>query len=218
MKNANSHSLYRASRIKDILRIARDRASQPERRTKQWLSRELGLSYRALTAIEDGDTPPSLETAIAWCDAVNDSLAKQKILYIYGLTPLPPTDPRLLADMSTQLINFVNEIKEAEEAARQLQMISVSKRPGKEFSQIELEEVESLLKQILDVRQASYCIADVAENVWGVAKEHVRNRWIAQSIATGVVVKSVEQYEAYKSEKVYTEHIEKLVAMNGPLS
>ncbi|GAK11363.1 helix-turn-helix transcriptional regulator [Geomicrobium sp. JCM 19039] len=217
MKNANSHRLYRASRIKDILRIARERASQPEQRTKQWLSRELGISYRALTAIEEGDAPPTLELAISWCEALEDRIAKEKILYIYGIQALPPTDPRLLADMSTQLINFLQELAEAGAAAKELQRISVSKRPGKEFNPLELEEIQRLLKQILDVRHASYCIANVAEEAWGVARESVKHQWVQQSVANDVVIKSIDEYEKYMKDRNYEQHIQHIVQQNGAL-
>jgi transcriptional regulator with XRE-family HTH domain len=194
--------LYSPSSIGDILRIARERACQEERRTKRYIAEALGITSARLTSIEDGYSQIPFELAVEWCNIVEDDTALEQIKHIYGMD-LPPTDPRLLFSVPEQLVNFIKQANEAIESAQKLLHISARLRPGDEISQKYESDVLRHAKQILDTKQAAECVLKAMEKKWGLCRETLNRNWIQEGIADRVIIQSVSQYENIKKESFF---------------
>ncbi|TDQ35239.1 helix-turn-helix domain-containing protein [Aureibacillus halotolerans] len=218
MQNKNQGGrIYRASAIKDILRIARERSCQAERRTKKWLAEELGITTVRLTGIEQGTSQVPLDLAIAWCDAVGDKVAKQKILYIYGVA-LPPTDPRLLESVPAQFINFQSELREAIDQIEIFKQVYLDIRPGRPLKENHLEVAKRAMKQVMDVKQASQCLSAAVEKAIGISVEQTMSSWVQQAVADGVVMRSIDDYEDYAKDRMYEEHVREFLGAQGVMA
>ncbi|ALA55029.1 helix-turn-helix transcriptional regulator [Shouchella clausii] len=196
--------LYHASQIGDVLRIARERASKPEHRTKQRMAEELGITVARLTRIEEGTAQVPLELAIQWCQIVNDHTALAKVRHIWGLD-LPATNPLLQEDMLSQLINFRRQATQAIEAIAGLLDISVQLRPGDNVTERFGKELYEHAEEILDMKQATESLLTSLSLNWGLDREKLRRSWTQEALADGVLVTSVSHYEEIKKEQFFSE-------------
>ncbi|MED4885048.1 helix-turn-helix transcriptional regulator [Bacillus smithii] len=189
--------LYSPSQIGDILRIARERACQEERRTKRYMAEALGITVDRLTRIENGTAQVPFELAIEWCEIVEDDTALAQIKHIYGMD-LPPTDPRLLDSVPTQLANFISQAKQAIEVAKRLLKMSTEIRPGDNLS-----DSYDLLKDVeefVDIKQATECVLTSLKNNWKVNMDKVNQNWTQEAIHDRVIIPSVSQFESIRKE------------------
>jgi hypothetical protein len=198
---ASKLKIYRTLRIKDILRIARERAVNPNMRTKKALSDALGITYMRLSGMEDGTSQIPMELAYEWCQVTGDRSAWQAILHIYGYT-LPPTDPRLIESLSDQLTNYIEQAREGMAAAERLQEISSDRRPGVDFDERDIEEILRLAKQIRDTDQSSECVIESLEINWDLCIEDVDRQWTQQALSDHVVVPSIDELDEIKREAI----------------
>lgn len=194
--------LYGPQAIGNILRIARERCCQEERRTKRYMARELGITEQRLTNIEKGFSQPPFELAVEWCRIVEDDTALEQIKHIY-LDELPPTDPRLLQSVPEQLVNFIRQSNQAIEAAKKLLMLTTELRPGKEFDVNTSLNILKFAEEILDSHQASECVLDSLEVNWGLNRNELYHNWILEAIKDEVIIKSVSQYEDIRKEEFF---------------
>ncbi|MGM7634206.1 hypothetical protein [Bacillus sp. Hm123] len=194
--------LYSPSAIGDILRIARERSCQEERRTKRYMAKALGITVDRLTRMEEGTSQVPYDLAVEWCNIVNDQTALKQINHIYGMT-LPPTDPRLLLSVPDQLNNFIRQAKRAIEAAKALKDISRNRRPGRPFSEHDERSILNLSEEILDVQQSSECVIGSMEENWGLCKDTLHRNWITEAISDHVIIHSVTQFEEIRKEQFF---------------
>ncbi len=196
--------LYKASQIKDVLRIARERSCQPEYRTKQRMADELGITVARLTRIEDGTAQVTMELAIQWCEIVKDYTALAKVRHIWGLD-LPATNPLLQEDVLAQLINFKRQAKQAIEAVTSLLDVSVQLRPGDIAAERFEQELYMNAEEILDMKQATESLLESMRMAWGLDRERLRRGWIQEALNDGILINSVSHYEEIKRGKFFTE-------------
>lgn len=194
--------LYSPSAIGKILKIARERACQEEHRTKRYMAEALGITVERLTRMENGTSHIPFEIAVEWCKIVEDDTALAKIKHIY-LNELPPTDPRLLQSVADQLVNFIRQAEEAIKAAQELLNISTSQRPGKKMDDSTIKDVYTNAEEILDTYQASQCVLKAMNEQWGMDVDKVKQSWIMEAIAEGVVIPSVTEYENMKKDEFF---------------
>ena len=194
--------LYGPQSIGRILRIARERASQEERRTKRYMAEALGITVDRLTRMENGTAQISFEIAVEWCRIVEDDVALQKIEHIY-LNELPPTDPRLLQNVTDQLVNFRRQAEEAIKAVDKLLEISLQQRPGKQMDKNQTEDAYRYAEEILDTYQAAECVLKSMQDQWRLDIDRLKQSWILEAIAEGVVIPSVSAYENLKKDEFF---------------
>lgn len=194
--------LYSPSAIGDILRIARERACQEERRTKRYMALALGITVDRLTRMENGTARVPFEIAIEWCRVVEDETALEQIKHIYGMG-LPPTDPRLLDSVPTQLANFIRQANQAIDAAKRLMQMSTDLRPGDQVS--ESNEVMRDAEDLLDIKQAAECVLASMKKNWGLNIEKVNQSWMQEAIVDRVVIQSVSEFEKIRKEQFFAE-------------
>ncbi|SFP17492.1 hypothetical protein [Salibacterium halotolerans] len=206
--------LYNPSAIPTILKTARERAKKPERRTKRWLAEQLGMTERRLTGIEDGTSQVHLEECIEWCEAVEDFLALKHILHIYGISE-PPTDPRLLDNVPSQLDNFKAEVEESFIAAKDIEKLSQHWRPWKGFEDRDRQQMQASAKQIRDVRHAADCLIVAMENQWGLNQQYVEATWINGGIANNILMHSIGAFENLRKERTDRERMAQLGEMKS---
>ncbi|MGY4689305.1 hypothetical protein [Salibacterium sp. K-3] len=210
MQNKTAKSrLYSPSSIPTILKTARERAWKPERRTKRWLAKQLGMTERRLSGIEDGTSQIHLEECIEWCETVEDTLALELILHVYGLSE-PPTDPRLLDNVPSQLDNFKAEVEESFTAAKDIEKLSQHWRPWKGFEDREQQQVQATAKQIRDVRHAADCLLTAMNNEWGMNQQYVEATWINGGIANNILMHSIGAFEELRRERTDQERLAQL--------
>ncbi|EIJ79168.1 hypothetical protein PB1_16464 [Bacillus methanolicus PB1] len=200
--------LYSPSAIGNILRIARERACQEERRTKRYMAEALGITVERLSRIEAGTAQVPFELAVEWCHIVEDYTALAKIKHIYGME-LPPTDPRLLKSVSDQLVNFIRQASDAIEAAKKLLYISTQLRPGDQISETLEADVLNHAEEILDTKQAAECVLDSMQRNWRLCRDTLNRNWIQEAIADRVIISSVAQYENIRKEIFFEERSRK---------
>ncbi|WP_054634839.1 hypothetical protein [Thalassobacillus sp. C254] len=205
--------LYKPSAIPLILKIARERACQSERRSKKWLSEHLGITQKRLTNIEDGTAQAPLDLCLEWCDAVEDEVAKEQIQHIYGLG-LPPTDPRLLESVPAELANFEKELDEAKKAADEIKGMSQRFRSWAGLPQRDAEQLQNdIARQILDIQHAAKCLLHAMKNEWNLNQTYVETDWINRAIHNGVIVHRVSDYEELMRERTDQERLKQLGVM-----
>ncbi|USK71733.1 helix-turn-helix domain-containing protein [Peribacillus asahii] len=202
--NLNRVVLYSPSQIGEILKIARERACQEERRTKRFVSEGLGITVQRLTNIEEGFSNPPFELAVDWCQLVEDYTALEKIKHIYQMG-LPATDPRLLESVPNQLINLIQQATGAIGAAESLLQISKDMRPGKPISERTSSDMLHLAEEILDLKQAVEATLSSMRKNWGLDIEQVTKNWIQEALADQVIISSVSHFEDIRKEQYFEE-------------
>lgn len=198
---ANMPRIYRTSSIPVILRSARERAVNPNIRTKTALAASLGITYNRLSRMEDGLAEIPLELAYEWCLSVGDRVSWKMILHIYG-AGLPATDPRLLESLADQLNDYIEQAQEGILAAEHLKQISKSRRPGMDFTETQTVEIIRLAKQIRDTDQASENVLDSLSINWGVRIDEVDRLWVQKAVANRVVPPTVQHMDEIKREAI----------------
>lgn len=196
--------LYSPSAIGEILKIARERASQEEHRTKQYLAGQLGITVARLTNIEKGYSVPPFELAADWCQAVGDYTALKKIKHIFGMS-LPPTDPWLLQSVPDQLSNFIKQAQGAIEAAEALLQMSHQRRPRSGFTEMDKADMLAYAEEILDVHQSADCVIASMRQNWELEYETLLKNWIQEALADRVIIPSVSEFEAIRKEEFFAE-------------
>ncbi|MEK4030741.1 hypothetical protein MKZ02_19685 [Pseudobacillus sp. FSL P4-0506] len=191
--------LYSPSQIGEILKIARERACQEERRTKRFISEHLGITLQRLNNIEAGYSKPEFELAYDWCRLVEDETALDKIKHIYQVD-LPATDPRLLESVDRQLTNLIDQAKGAISAAEKLQKISKDMRPGRSLTEQTNLEILNLAEEILDLKQAATATLTSMRINWDLDTGKVVKNWIQEALADQVIVPSVSKFEEIRRE------------------
>lgn len=195
--------LYSPSQIGNILKVARERACQEERRTKKYVSEQLGITPQRLNNIEEGFSECPFDLAIQWCEVVGDSTALDQIKHIYGIG-LPATDPRLLVSVENQLVNFIEQSTQAADAAKKLLRMSTELRygenPQKKFGSQLLEMAE----QILDVDQAASCVLESMKQNWNLDIEAVFRSWTQEALSDEVAI-TVSEFEKIRKEQFFAE-------------
>lgn len=194
-----SFSIYRPSSIRNILKSARERAVNPNMRTKKELSAVLGITYNRLSGMEDGTSQIPMELAYEWCMALEDETSWRMILHTYGAS-LPPTDPRLTTIPDRQFNNFKKQVKEALEAIEALTEICRDIRPGKKLDEKQMNVVVEHAQQVFDMKQATDCVLDSLKENLGLHIEDVIRRWTQKALVDGVVLQSIKQYDEIKRE------------------
>lgn len=203
MTNTRSRAcLYSPSQIGEILKIARERSCQEERRTKRFMAKELGITEQRLTNIEKGFSHPTFEIAADWCRIVEDYVALAKIKHIYRMG-LPPTDPRLLISVPNQLTNLIKQAHGAIGAAESLMQISADMRPGRTISDHVATDILKMAEEILDMKQAAEATLQSMQKSWNLNIEEVERNWIQEAIADQVIIPSVTAYEVIRKEEFY---------------
>ncbi len=197
--------LYSPSQIGMILRIARERSCQEERRTKRYVSEALGITIQRLSNIEAGYSECPFDLAIQWCEVVEDYTALAQIKHIYGMG-LPATDPRLLDFVHNQLVNFIDQAEQAVVAARELLHKSPDIRPGDNPREKFGIDLLNHAEQILDAKQASECVLESMKINWDLDIEKVYQNWIQEGIADRVIIPSVSKFEDIRKEMFYQNH------------
>ncbi|MFD2704051.1 hypothetical protein [Salibacterium lacus] len=202
--------LYNPSAIPKILQTARERAIVPEHRTKRWLSEYLGITLNRLTNVENGTAQAPLELCVEWCEAVKDEEAQEQIEHIYGLS-LPPTDPRLLENVTGQLANFETELEEAKIAAEEIRRLSQRYRPWTGFTSRDIDVLqENVARQILDIQHAADCLLTSMKRQWGLNLDYVEAQWINKAISNNVIMHRVSDYEALRKRRTDQERMMQL--------
>lgn len=202
--------LYSPSQIGHILRVARERACQEERRTKRYMSEALGITTVRLKNIEDGMAQVPFELAVDWCNAVEDETALEQIKHIYGMD-LPATDPRLLESVQNQLSNFIEQATQSVTAAEELLRLGKDMRPGKGVEKY-AETILSKAEEILDVKQAAASVLTALKKKWGLDLEQLQKNWIQEALSDQVIIQSVSQFENIRKE-IFFDQREKAMRM-----
>ena len=200
--NSNRVILYSPSQIGTVLRVARERSCQVERRTKRYISHALGITERRLTNIEEGHSIPPFELAVDWCRIVQDYTALDKIKHIYQVG-LPATDPRLLESVPNQLSNLIQQATGAIEAAESLFKMSKDMRPGRSMNEQTTLEMINMAEEILDLKQAAEATLSSMRQNWGLDMEQVIKNWTQEAIADEVIIPSVSFYENLRKEQYF---------------
>jgi len=205
MSNNSSRTiLYSPSQIGTVLRVARERSCQVERRTKRYLSHALGITERRLTNIEEGHSIPPFELAIDWCRIVKDYTALDKIKHIYQVG-LPATDPRLLESVPDQLNNLVQQAEGAINAAENLKRMSKDMRPGRSIDEQTRAELMKMAEEILDIKQAAEATLSSLRQNWDLDYEQVVKNWTREAISDYVIIPSVSYFEDLRKEQYFEE-------------
>lgn len=205
----NRTRLYSPSAIGSILRIARERACQEERRTKRYMIEHLGITVDRLNRIEAGTAQVPFDLAVEWCNLVGDKTALKQILHIYGMD-LPPTDPRILTSVPEQLINFIRQATDAIEAANKLLHFSTRLRPGDSITDDYQLEMLKQAEEILDIKQSAECVITSMEEKWGLDTDTLNRNWIQEAIVDRVIIESVTKYETIRKEQFFNERAKSL--------
>lgn len=193
-------SIYRPSALRIVLQTARERSVNTKVRTKRGLSEVIGMSKERIADIENGLSQVSLDEALSWCEICEDKLARQAILHIFGVGR-PPTDPRLVRDLGTQLFNFIVQSKQGIEAAEYLLNLMQELRPGVSLTDSQKSMIRRKAEEIEDTNQASDCALDSIEESLGVKRAEIQNFWTTEAITDRVVVGSVDQLVAIERER-----------------
>lgn len=196
----NAVSIYRPSALRIVLQTARERSVKTEVRTKKGLSEMIGISKERVADIENGFSRVSLDEALTWCDICEDKLARQAVLHIFGVGR-PPTDPRLIHDLGTQLFNFMIQAKQGIEAAEYLLKMMQTFRPGIPLTDSQKNIIRSKAEEIEDTDQASDCTLDSIEENLGVNRSEIISSWTSEAISDHVAVRSVDQLVAIERER-----------------
>jgi len=196
--------LYSPSQIKHILRIARERASQEEQRTKKYMADALGITVERLTRMEVGTSEIPFEIAQQWCLILEDYTAFKKIKHIYGMG-LPPVDPWLLQSVPDQLSNFLDQANQAIEAAQELLHKSTQLRRNEQFSDKDQHDILRLAEEILDVQQASECVIASLTMKWNLDYSTLIKNWTQEALMDKVIIPSVSQFETMRKETFFEE-------------
>jgi len=198
MENKKTYTtIYRPSAIPSLLKTARERSVNANMRQKKQLAEALGISPARLSNIEDGTAVCPLDLAIDWCRAVDDAVTEKAILYIHG-TALPPTHPRLIRDLASQLVNHLEQLEEGRQATRRLLEIYADIKPDMPLSESQLNEVEDLALQIVDTDQSSECVLDSISLNWGIDRKRVTDKWVLKTWNGGVIIRSSERLAQIK--------------------
>lgn len=190
--------------MRRVLKTARESACQPEHRTKQGLANAIGIQAKRVTGIEDGTSECTLDLAIAWCEAVEDQTAKAKILHMYDLG-LPVTNPLLIDNPLTQILNFKRQAAQAIDALDEIMDLSIQLRPGDNMAEKFKEELYRHAEEILDMKQASDCLLESLRVNWGLDRGKLRSNWTLEALADGILIQSVSHYEEIKKNQIYAE-------------
>lgn len=202
--------LYSPSQIGHILRVARERACQEERRTKRYMTEALGITLARLTNIEEGMAQAPFEMAVDWCNIVEDETALEQIRHIYGMD-LPATDPRLLESVQDQLSNFIEQATQAITAAEELLRLGKDMRPSKGVEKY-AETILSKAEEILDVKQAASCVLTALKRKWGLDSDQLQRNWTMEALSDEVIIPSVSQFENIRKE-IFFDQREKAMRM-----
>lgn len=194
--------LYSASQIGEILKIARERSCQEERRTKRFMAKELCITEQRLTNIENGFSQPTFEIAADWCRISQDYVALAKIKHIYRMG-LPPTDPRIQNSVPDQLTNLKKQAKGAIMAAESLLEISTDMRPGRTLTDRIVADIIKMAEEILDMKQAAESTLQAMVKNWHLNIEEVERNWIQEALADQVIIPSVTAYEVIRKEEFF---------------
>lgn len=195
--------LYPHSKIGDILRIARERASQEEQRTKKYMSDQLGITVERITRMEAGTAQVPFEIAVDWCQLLGDYTALKHIKHCYGLA-LPPTDPWLLQSVPDQLNNFIHQAHGAIEAAQALLMLSHQRR-RESFSENTEREILCLAEEILDVQQSFDCVIASLQMNWNMDTDTLFKNWIQEALTDQVIIPSISEFEKIRKQEFFEE-------------
>ncbi|MFT8928487.1 MAG: helix-turn-helix transcriptional regulator [Sporolactobacillus sp.] len=203
MANKNRLALlFRASSLPDVLKTVRECSVNANVRTKATLSKEMGMTYTRMTGIESGTSRISLDEALRWCDICQDSLGRQMVLHIFGRARIP-TDPRLVANLERQLVNFCEQAQQAITAASQLLKLTKDMRPGQGLADKDKQKIKELAGQIDDTHQAAECALQSIELNLSVTWAAVQNEWMCEAIVDRVGIAKMENFVAIEKAKVF---------------
>ena len=205
----HKNRLYSPSSIAPILKVARERASKDERRTKQYMAKALGITLPRLTNIENGQAHVPFELAVDWCDICEDYTAKAKIIHIYGLG-LPATDPRLLESVTDQLVNFMRQAQQAIDSTKELLIMSTQIRPGESPSERFVSDMYKNAEEVLDMKQATESLLQSMANNWELDRQKLKGNWIQEAIADKVIIPSFNAYEELKVNQFHHNRLQHL--------
>ncbi|GGE47976.1 hypothetical protein GCM10011391_28450 [Pullulanibacillus camelliae] len=197
----NHTTLYGGSAIPTILKIARERSTNENMRTKKALADALGTTPYRIAYIEAGVKQINLEDALEWCKVTEDRTAHKAILHAYGYG-LPPTDPRLLQSLPNQLVNYIEQAKQGIEAAEKLLSISTQLRPHQRLDEYLVNDIQRLAEEILDTDQAAECVLESIRINLDVDIEDIRYRWIREALADEVVINTVSKMDEIQREAI----------------
>ncbi|WP_203363051.1 sporulation sigma factor-processing peptidase [Bacillus sp. REN10] len=195
--------LYSPSQIGEILKIARERSCQEERRTKRYVSEQLGITLQRLNNIEAGFSQAPFELAADWCRLVEDETALAKIKHAYQIS-LPATDPRLLQSVENQFTNLIEQSKQAITAAKILRKMGKDMRPGQSLTEQTNLEILKLAEEILDLKQAADATLTSMRMNWNLDTEEVTRSWILEAISDRVIIPSVSKFEEIRKEQFFS--------------
>lgn len=195
-------SIYRSSALPIILQTARECSIRTDMRTKKAVGVEIGIAPLTVSNIEAGVSQISMDKAIEWCEACRDKLARKAVMHVFGIGR-PPTDPRLTRDIGTQLFNYILQLNQGIEAAKELMKIKADMRPGIELSKGQKQRVAELAEEIIDTEQAAECLMESIEINIGVRSEDVQNKWTSEAVSDQVAVSSIERLINLERERVY---------------
>lgn len=193
-------SIYRPSALRIVLQTARERSVNPMVRTKSGLAEMNGMSPDRVASVENGFSRISLDEALNWCDICRDKLARQAVLHIFGVGR-PPTDPRLVRDLGTQLFNFMIQAKQGIEASEYLLKMMQTFRPGISLTDSQKNIIRSKAEEIEDTDQASDCTLDSIEENLGVKRSEILSSWMTEAISDHVAIRSVDQLVTIERER-----------------
>jgi hypothetical protein len=201
MSNKSGPALvYRPSSLGEILKTARECSVNENMRTKAELSEQLGMTVKRMTSIEGNFSRISLNEALDWCDACEDEMARQAVMHIFGVTRIP-TDPRLIAKLEQQLVNYIDQAQKGIQAAQRLLQMSKDMRPGQHFGKAQINRIIEDAGQIDDTYQSSECVLLSIEKNWSIRWAEIQNRWMSEAIVDRVAVDSVDQFVKIEKER-----------------
>lgn len=191
-------TIYRASAIGELLKSSRENSENESLRTKVGLSKALGIDMQRLKNIEDGFSYPDIDLIKRWCSLTNGEVEFQAILNIFGVA-LPATDPRLVIDLDKQLVNFIQQAKQAIVAADEMLIQQTKLRPDKSIDK-ELNLFIQLGEVFLDIKQAAESVIKSLEMNYRISAQIEKN-WLQKMLLNGVILSSVDKILELGKEK-----------------
>ncbi|NGQ95049.1 helix-turn-helix domain-containing protein [Brevibacillus sp. SYP-B805] len=180
-------SIYSRSRISDICEYAFRHQRTGEQLTHEALGKMIGRSARWVSDVINGRTIPMREDAEDFVRACGNHRAIRMLKHLYGDAP-PPTDPRLMVNLTTALYNLIKQCQDVIAEAERVIEWERRRRPWQSLSTADEQLLKHLGKQIEDLFQAGDDVHIIMDEKYGIDPAIHQHNWLAEARALEIVV------------------------------
>ncbi len=185
--NSTTISLYSRSRIHDICEYAYQNQRTGEQLTYESLGKRLGRSARWVSDVINGRATPSREDAEAFVKECGNHRSIRMIKHLFGDAP-PPTDPRLMVNLTATLYNLIKQCQDVIHEAQALIEWERKRRPWDSLSTDEESLLKEAGKQIEDLFQACDDVHILMDERYGIDPAIHQHNWLLEARDLEIVI------------------------------